>query len=63
MERFSRQGRSYNAALLLATHVVRDLLDERVRNCLSAKFGFRSEDAYFKADTAAKEVPKVNFTK
>jgi LemA protein len=31
------------------------------KNISASIFGFRREDAYFKADTAAKEVPKVKF--
>lgn len=31
------------------------------KNIAAGMFGFQREDAYFKADTAAKEVPKVKF--
>jgi LemA protein len=31
------------------------------KNIAASMFGFRREDAYFKADTAAKEAPKVKF--
>jgi LemA protein len=31
------------------------------KNIAASMFGFAREDAYFKADTAAKEVPKVKF--
>jgi hypothetical protein len=44
VERLARTGRSKNTALLLVTQNARDLLDERVTNCLSVKLGFRSED-------------------
>jgi hypothetical protein len=44
VERLARTGRSKNAALLLVTQNARDLMDERVTNCLSVKLGFRSED-------------------
>jgi hypothetical protein len=44
VERLARTGRSRNAALLLATQNARDLMDERVTNCLGVKLGFRSED-------------------
>jgi hypothetical protein len=44
VERLARTGRSRNSALLLVTQNARDLMDERVTNCLSVKLGFRSED-------------------
>ena len=31
------------------------------KNIAASLFGFQREDAYFKADTAAKEAPKVKF--
>ncbi len=31
------------------------------KNIIAGMFGFQREDAYFKADTAAKEAPKVKF--
>lgn len=44
VERLARTGRSKNTALLLVTQNARDLMDERVRNCLSIKLAFRSSD-------------------
>ncbi len=31
------------------------------KNIAASMFGFQREDAYFKADTGAKEAPKVKF--
>jgi hypothetical protein len=44
VERLARMGRSRNAALLLVSQNARDLMDERVTNCLSVKLAFRSDD-------------------
>lgn len=40
----ARLGRTFNTALLLASQNARDLLDERVRNCIGSVFAFRSAD-------------------
>jgi hypothetical protein len=44
VERVARMGRSRNTVLLLVTQNARDLLDERVTNCLSVRIGCRSDD-------------------
>jgi hypothetical protein len=44
VERLARMGRSRNSALLLVSQNARDLMDERVTNCLSVKLAFRSDD-------------------
>ena len=44
VERLARTGRSKNTALLLVTQNARDLLDERVTQCLSVRLGCRPGD-------------------
>jgi len=42
VEAMSRMGRSHNIALLLASHNVQDLLDERITGCISTVFAVHS---------------------
>lgn len=44
VERIARMGRSRNTAILLVSQNARDLIDERVTNCLSVRLAFRSDD-------------------
>lgn len=43
VEQLARMGRSRNTAVVLVSQNARDFLDERVLNCVSAHFAFRSE--------------------
>ena len=42
IEAMSRMGRSHNIAMLLASHNVADLLDERITGCISTTFAVHS---------------------
>jgi hypothetical protein len=44
IQRMARMGRSKNTATLLVSQNAIDLTDERVTNCISAKFAFRAID-------------------
>lgn len=46
IQEIARNGRKYNTALFLISQVVADFKDERVRNCFSAIFAFRSRDLH-----------------
>jgi energy-coupling factor transporter ATP-binding protein EcfA2 len=44
VERLARTGRSKNTTVLLVTQNAADLLNEKIRNCLSSVFAFGSQD-------------------
>ena len=51
VEWIARMGRSKNTAIVLVSQNARDLIDERVTNCLSVRLALRSDDeAELRAD-------------